>query len=57
MSTRYGPAFRWFAWRPVRTQDRGWRWLRKVWRRRAVYDFDGERTVATFETSVERWSR
>lgn len=29
-----GPWFRWFAWRPVRTMDRGWRWLRPVWRRR-----------------------
>lgn len=29
-----GPWFRWFAWRPVRTVDRGWRWLRPVWRRR-----------------------
>lgn len=26
--------FRWFAWRPVETVDRGWRWLRPVWRRR-----------------------
>jgi len=26
--------FRWFAWRPVETADRGWRWLRPVWRRR-----------------------
>ena len=22
--------FRWFAWRPVNTVDRGWRWLRVV---------------------------
>lgn len=29
-----GPWFRWFAWRPVFTTDRGWRWLRPVWRRR-----------------------
>ena len=28
-----GPWFRWFAWHPVRTVDRGWRWLRVVWRR------------------------
>lgn len=28
-----GPWFRWFAWRPVCTIDRGWRWLRPVWRR------------------------
>ena len=26
--------YRWFAWRPVRTLDRGWRWLRVVHRRR-----------------------
>lgn len=25
--------FRWFAWRPVWTRDRGWQWLRMVWRR------------------------
>ena len=32
--TPVGPWFRWFAWRPVRTVDRGWRWLMFVWRRR-----------------------
>ncbi len=32
--TPIGPWFRWFAWRPVCTTDRGWRWLRPVWRRR-----------------------
>ena len=26
--------FRWFAWKPVETVDRGWRWLRPVWKRR-----------------------
>lgn len=26
--------FKWFAWRPVHTWDRGWRWLRSVWKRR-----------------------
>lgn len=39
---RYRPAFgvpvsawwRWFAWRPVESVDRGWVWLRPVWRRR-----------------------
>lgn len=30
----YGPEFRWFAWHPVWTTDRGYRWLRFVWRRR-----------------------
>lgn len=29
-----GPWHRWFAWRPVRTVDRGLRWLRPLWRRR-----------------------
>lgn len=24
----------WFAWRPTETVDRGWRWMRFVWRRR-----------------------
>jgi hypothetical protein len=28
------PWFRWFAWRPVVTEDRGVRWLRFVYRRR-----------------------
>ena len=32
--TPVGPWFRWFAWRPVMTADRGWRWLMFVWRRR-----------------------
>jgi hypothetical protein len=26
--------FQWFAWHPVNTEDRGWRWLCWVWRRR-----------------------
>lgn len=26
--------YRWFAWHPVDTEDRGWRWLCLVWRRR-----------------------
>lgn len=26
-----GPWFRGFAWWPVWTLDRGWRWLRPVW--------------------------
>ena len=28
-----GPWQRWFAWRPVRTRQHGWRWLRTVERR------------------------
>lgn len=27
-----GPVFGWFAWHPVWTQDRGWRWLRRLYR-------------------------
>lgn len=38
MKTTYGPTFRWFAWRPVFTRDRGWRWLRMVNRHRVFYD-------------------
>lgn len=42
MSDIYRPTFgdpisgwhKWFAWRPVDTIDRGWRWLRVVSRRR-----------------------
>lgn len=42
MSDDYQPRFgrpvapwhRWFAWRPVDTVDRGWRWGRIMWRRR-----------------------
>lgn len=42
MSEPYAPMFgepvsewfRWFAWRPVQTVDRGWRWMRPVWKRR-----------------------
>jgi len=30
MSTPY---FRWFAWHPVWTVDRGWVWLRRVWKK------------------------
>lgn len=42
MTDPYEPMFGWpitdwyrsFAWRPVETVDRGWRWLRPVYRRR-----------------------
>lgn len=27
------PEHRWFAWLPVDTEDRGWRWLRFLWRK------------------------
>ena len=26
--------YRWFAWRPVNTLDRGWRWLVPIYKRR-----------------------
>jgi hypothetical protein len=29
-----GPYHEWFAWRPVQTYDRGYVWMRYVWRRR-----------------------
>ena len=32
--------FRWFAWRPVYTEDRGLRWLRPLWRRRCQKKFN-----------------
>lgn len=32
----YTKPYRWFAWHPVWTDDRGWRWLRVVWRRREI---------------------
>lgn len=30
--SRYGAWHLWFAWRPVKTQQYGWRWLRYVHR-------------------------
>ena len=30
----YEPWFCWFAWHLVDTKDRGWRWLRILWRRK-----------------------
>lgn len=52
--TSYGPAFRWFAWRPAWTDDRGWRWLRPVWRRRLYLDLMGQPAMAWFVHSVDR---
>lgn len=50
-----GPWFRWFAWRPTRTVDRGWRWLRPVWRRRyQSHDHLDGPTMLYFLTSVVR---
>lgn len=48
----YGPEFRWFAWYPVNTQDRGWRWLRMVWTRRVWWEIDS-RDLRYWEHSVE----
>lgn len=49
-----GPWHRWFAWRPTQTVDRGWRWLRPVWRRRfQTHDFLPTATHQWFLTSVE----
>lgn len=50
----YGPSFRWFAYRPVWTHDRGWRWLRMVWRRRCHANNDAY-AGSYFEHSVERF--
>ena len=40
----YGPWHPWFAWRPVRTDWYGWRWLRIVerrgWRGAGYYGWD-----------------
>jgi hypothetical protein len=41
MTTTYGPPHRWFAWHPVDTEDRGWRWLRFVTRKRVWDDASG----------------
>jgi hypothetical protein len=49
--------YRWYAWHPVETVDRGWRWLRPVWRRRiAKYpQLDGGPDF-WWQTSVERFN-
>ncbi len=32
--------YRYFCWRPISTNDRGWRWLSLVWKRKCQpYDF------------------
>lgn len=28
--------YRWFAWRPVSTADRGWRWMTFVYKRKYI---------------------
>ena len=32
--------FEYFAWRPVYTEDRGWRWLKTVYKRRIAKNHD-----------------
>ncbi len=47
--------FRWFAWRPVCTIDRGWRWLRPVWRRRCrSHDYLDGPLVEWWQNAVTR---
>lgn len=46
----YGPATRWFAWRPVRTDDRGWVWLLPVWRCRSLINLAAGPAVPQFWT-------
>lgn len=40
----YGPWHPWFAWRPVRTDWHGWRWLaplkRRMWRGGGTHGWD-----------------
>ena len=35
--TKADESFRWFAWRPTKTLDRGWRWLRMVNKRKVLH--------------------
>jgi len=50
----YGPEFRWFAWRPAKTEDRGWRWLIWLYKRKVYSNPDYSHPLATshFETHV-----
>lgn len=49
-----GPWFRWFAWHPTDTVDRGWRWLRPVWRRRVSrHDYLDGGSQTWFQTVVD----
>lgn len=52
----YGPVHRWFAWRPVNTDDRGWRWLRLVWRRRYYIDPPEHLPIRGWEYNVTEWA-
>lgn len=51
----YGPEFRWFAWHPTFTRDRGWRWLRLVRRRRCFIDVTDMPAMAGFETAIDEF--
>lgn len=44
--------FRWFAWRPTWTRDRGFVWLRFVWRRHVPPKLGVPGAVWTFEHEV-----
>lgn len=35
-----GDEYRWFAWYPVNTLDRGWKWMTPVWKRRYEKDIN-----------------
>ncbi len=49
-----GPWFRWYAWRPVLTTDRGRVWGTWVWRRRYQFPIDLDTpAVRWFEQQVE----
>lgn len=39
MTTEYGTWHTWFAWHPVDTDEFGWKWLRKVERRKRWTDW------------------
>jgi hypothetical protein len=56
------PWYRWFAWYPVFTLDRGWRWLRPLWRRRCRrHDYlDGPQMTwsqTVVDSYVESWHK
>lgn len=55
---RADPWFRMFAWRPLWTRDRGWVWLRPVWRRHVPpLDLPGIPTYWTWDNRVTRGTR
>jgi hypothetical protein len=47
--------FKWFAWYPVKTLDRGWRWMRFVYKRKyALHTYLYGPTGEYFVHSVEK---